>query len=81
MNSSVSSRSVLAVASVLSMSICWLLFVLPATGAVSGGLFGLAMLAAATWLGMRGTRSMAQLLRDVHPEPVPVTATSAKSVR
>ncbi len=76
MRTSVSTQSILAVASVLSMSIVWLLFVLPATGAISGGLFGFLVVATAIWVGMRSTP-----IGHIGREPLRVTARPAKSVR
>jgi hypothetical protein len=71
----VSSRSILAVGSVASMSILWVIFVLPVAGILSGGLLGLLTLGAALLIGIRSTRSLAQVIRDVAEEPVPVPVT------
>ena len=70
MKQSVSTRSILSIASVMSMSILWVVFVLPAMGAVSGGLLGLFTLGAALWVGMRSAPLLARVLHD---EPVRVT--------
>ncbi len=80
MKQSVSNHSVLPVAAAISMSILWIAFVLPVTGVLAGGLLGLLTLAAALWVGMRSTLSMAQMIHGIDTEPVPVTV-PAKSVR
>ena len=67
MKQSVSTRSILPIASVLSMSILWVVFVLPAMGAVSGGLLGLFTLGAALWMGMRSAPLVAQAMRNAEP--------------
>ena len=53
MNQSVSARSIFSIASILSMAILWVVFVLPAMGAVAGGLLGLFTLGAAIRLSQR----------------------------
>ena len=60
MKNTVSTPSILPIASVISMSILSVVFVLPATGMVSGALPGLLTFVAATWVGVLSTRLMAQ---------------------
>ena len=57
MKQSVSARSIFPIASVFSMSIVSVFFVLPGTGVVSGGL-GLLTVAAALWVGLWAARSL-----------------------
>jgi hypothetical protein len=75
MMKSVSARTVVPVATTVSMAILWVLFILPVAGVMSLSLLALLSLVMALWvfMGTRSTRSMAQVIRDVHSEPVPVT--------
>jgi hypothetical protein len=71
----VSNRSVWAFAAATSMMVLWVIFVVPVTGVVPGGLLGLLTLGAAVLVGMRSTRSMSEVIQDVDAEPILVRAT------
>jgi hypothetical protein len=75
MMKSVSARTVVPAATAVSMTILWVVFVLPVAGALSVSLLGLLGLATALWVftGTRSDRSMAKVIRDVDAEPLPVT--------
>ena len=72
-----SSRTI-CVAGVAALSIAWGVLVglsgRPATGPWSVGLIGLLALLLAQWAGLRATRSLAQMIRDVGAEPQRATA-------
>ena len=70
MNQSLSTRTIVARASVASMAIAWVLFVLPGTGSVRGALLGVFTVAAALWVSSQLTRWMALALPDKTPQPV-----------
>ena len=70
MNQSLSTRSIVMSASVVSMAIVWVLFVLPGTGSVRGGLLGLFTVAAGLWVTLQLTRWMALAPAEQTPQPV-----------
>jgi len=74
----VSSRSMLAVTSAATMSVLWVMFVIPIAGIASTALLGLLMLAAALLVSMRSGRSMTDVIRDVETEPIPLVATAVR---
>jgi hypothetical protein len=72
----VSSRSILAVTLAASMSVFWVAFIVPVAGIRAAALMGVLMLATALLISMRSGRSMAQVIRDVETEPIPLVATA-----
>ena len=77
MMKSVSARSVVPVATAVSMTVLWVIFILPVAGIMSVSLLALLSVVMALWVftGTRSNRSMAQVIRDVHAEPVPLPVT------
>jgi hypothetical protein len=77
MMKSVSARTVVPVATAVSMAILWVVFILPVAGVMSLSLLALLSLVMALWvfMGTRSNRSMTQVIRDVNAEPVPVPVT------
>jgi hypothetical protein len=79
MNQSLSTRSIVTSASVVSMAIVWVLFVLPGTSSVRGGLLGVFTVVAAMWVTAQLTRWMALAPPDRALEPLPVVAVTRTS--
>jgi hypothetical protein len=73
MRQRLSTRSILTAASVVTMSMLWVLFVLPGTGTVAGNLIGTLTVLAAMWLALQMTRSTALAPRTVAVLPVRVS--------
>jgi hypothetical protein len=74
MKQSLSTRSIVTSASVLSMAIVWVLFVLPGTGSVRGAMMAACTLVAALWVTSQLTRWMALAPADIAVQPSPVVA-------
>ena len=72
MKQSLSTRTFVTSASVVSMAIVWVLFVLPGTASVRGGLMGLFTVLAAMWVTSQLTRWMDLAPPEVAAQPIPV---------
>jgi hypothetical protein len=79
MNQSLSTRTIVASASVASMAMVWVLFVLPGTASVRGGLMGLFLVLAAMWAISQLNRWLA--LAPLEAEPLPVAPRRTSSPR
>ena len=76
MKQSLSTRTIVASASVASMAMVWLLFVLPGTASVRGGLMGVFLVLAAMWATWQLNRWMALAPLEAQPRPVAPRRTS-----